>query len=73
MNTPPELREQPRESREENRRFWARLDLIAEIITCQDEEEEDEDEDPKEEGDEKEGEEDEEDSDEGDVNKYYVG
>jgi len=76
MNTPPELREQLRESREEGRGFWARLDLIAEIITCQDEEEEDEDEDPKEEGDEKEeeeGEEDEEDSEEGEVDKYYLG
>jgi hypothetical protein len=73
MNTPPELHEQLRESREENRGFRARLDLIAEIITCQDEEEEDEDEDPKEEGDEKEEEEGEEDSEEGDVDKYYLG
>src|SRR5439155_24903435 len=73
MNTPPELREQLRESREQNRGFLARLDLIAEIITCQDEEEEDQDEDPKEEGDEKEEEEGEEDSEEGDVDKYYLG
>jgi hypothetical protein len=73
MNTPPELREQLRESREENRGFLARLDLIAEIITCQDEEEENEDEDPKEEGDEKEEEEGEEDSEEGDVDEYYLG
>jgi hypothetical protein len=73
MNTPPELREQLRESRQENRGFWAHLDLIAEIITCQDEGEEDEDEDPKEDGDEKEEEEDEEDSEEGEVDKYYLG
>ena len=73
MNTPPELREQLRESLQENRGFWAHLDLIAEIITCQDEGEEDEDEDPKEDGDEKEEEEDEEDSEEGEVDKYYLG
>jgi hypothetical protein len=72
MNTPPELREQPRESREENRGFRAHLDSIAEITTCQDEEE-DQDEDPKEEGDEKEEEEGEEDGEEGDVDKYYLG
>jgi hypothetical protein len=75
MKTPPELREQLRESREENRGFWARLDLIAEIITCQDEGEEGEDEEPKEDGDEKEEEEEEEeeDSEEGEVDKYYLG
>ena len=73
MKTPPELREQLRESREENRGFWAGLDLITEIITCQDEGEEDEDEDPKEDGDEKEEEEGEEDSEEGEVDKYYLG
>jgi hypothetical protein len=76
MNTPPELREQVRESREENRGFWARLDSITEIITCQDagdeDEDEDEDEDPKEDDDEKE-EEGEEDSEEGEVDKYYLG
>ena len=75
MNIPPELREQLRESREENRGFWARLDLIAEVITCQDEGEEDEDEYPTEDGDEKEEEEEEEeeDSEEGEVDKYYLG
>jgi hypothetical protein len=73
MNTPPELREQLRESREECRGFGARLDLSAEIITCQDDEEEDKDENPKEEGDEKEEEEGEEDSEEGEVDKYYLG
>ena len=63
MNTPPELREQLRESREENRGFWVRLDLIVEIITSQDEGGEDEDEDPKEE----------EEGEEGQVDKYYLG
>jgi hypothetical protein len=70
MNTPSELREQLRESRD--RGFWLRLDLIAKIITCQDEEEEDEDEGPKEEGDEKEEDEGDEDSEEGEVDKYYL-
>jgi hypothetical protein len=73
MNTPPELREQLRECRQENRGFWAHLDLIAEIITCQDEGEEDEEEDPKEDGGEKEEENDEEDSEDGEVDKYYLG
>ena len=68
MNTPPELSEQLRESRKENRQFWA-LDSIADILTCQDDEEEDEDEDPEEEGDEQE----EEDREEGKVDKYYLG
>ena len=74
MNTPAESPEQLRESPEENRGFWARLDLIGEIITCQDEEEE-EDEDSKEnEKEEEEGEEDsEEDIEEGDVDKYSLG
>jgi hypothetical protein len=72
MNTPPELREQLRESREEHRGFWARLDSIADVITCQDDEEEEEDEDADvaEEGDDKEEEEDRE---EGEVDKYYLG
>jgi hypothetical protein len=73
MTTPPELREQLRESREESRGFWARLDLIAEVITCQDEGGEDEDEYPKQDGDEKEEEEGEEDSEDGEVDKYYLG
>jgi hypothetical protein len=72
MNATLELREQLREFRKENRGFCSRIDLIAEIITCQGEEEEEEDEDPKEEGDDKE-EEGEEDSEEGEVDKYYLG
>jgi hypothetical protein len=73
MNATPESREQLRESRKD-RGFCSRIDLIAEIITSQgeEEEEEEEDEDPKEEGDEKE-EEGEEDSEEGEVEKYYLG